>query len=454
MELYRKIYSKIVSWKNTANGKTALLIEGARRVGKTTIVKKFANENYKSYIFIDFGKASKSIKDNFDNLNNLDIFFQNLSLEYNVRLHKRESLIVFDEIQSFPRAREAIKYLVEDGRYDFIETGSLISINENVLCITISSEEKKIKMYPLDFEEFLLAEGEDILVDYIKSCYKAKRPLDDNFHKKATRYLREYMLVGGMPRSVVAYIENNKDFYSADIEKRRIISLYRDDIKKAAKKYSSKVSSIFENIPGFLSQHEKRIIMSKLSESGSSSKYDDPIFWLGDSMICNVCYRCNDPNVGFSLNKDDTFVKCYLGDTGLLVSLAFSENEIISSNLYKCIMDGKLSLNEGMLHENLIAQMLTANGKQLFYYTHYSEEKRRNDMEIDFLISSDSKTNVKVYPIEVKSSNNFITTSYNAFKLKFGKRIAESYVISPKQFRKTDDGYYIPSYMAFCLFNE
>ena len=362
-------------------------------------------------------------------------------------------MIIFDEIQKFPKAREAIKYLVQDGRYDFIETGSLISIKENVADIVIPSEEDRIQMYPLDFEEFLIAEGEELLLEYIKECYSNKTALDPVYHKKASKCLREYMLVGGMPQSVVAYITNNKDFHAADVEKRRILALYRDDIMKAARKYNSKVSRLFENIPGFLSRHEKRVIFSRIDENGGYDKYDGPLFWLGDSMICNICYACNDPNIGFALNADNSFVKCYLGDTGLLVSLAFSENDISSSELYKNIMNGKLSLNEGMLHENLIAQMLSAKGKKLYFYTHYSAEKHRNDIEIDFLVSSESKMNMKVYPIEVKSSVNFSTISYDAFRERFGSRIAESYVISPKPFSIRDNGWNIPSYMTFCLFS-
>lgn len=277
---------------------------------------------------IDFNKAPKNIKENFDNLNQLDIFFQNLSLEYNVRLYARETLIIFDEIQKFPKARESVKYLVADGRYDYIETGSLISIRENVQDITIPSEERKIKMYPLDFEEFADALGEELLLEYIRDCYRRKEPLEQKSHAKAMRIFREYMLVGGMPQSVVAYLENGRDFYASDVEKRDILELYRDDIKKVSKRYHSKVSALFENIPAYLSTHGKKVVLSKIDTNAVFSQYDDPLFWLEDSMICNVCYKCNDPNVGFALNKNDSAVKCYMGDTGLLVSLAFSENEI------------------------------------------------------------------------------------------------------------------------------
>ena len=448
MELQRDIYRKLLDWKQTSQGSSAILIEGARRVGKSTIAKKFGSAEYRSYAFVDFAKASPALKANFENsLNDLDTFYQRLSLECNTALHPRESLLIFDEIQRFPKAREAVKYLVADGRYDILETGSLISIKENVENIVIPSEEQKLLMHPLTFREFLVALGQEMLCDYIQECWEKREPLERGMHEKATSLVREYILVGGMPQSVVAYIESGKSFYEADEKKRLIISLYKDDIKKAARKYRSRVSAVFDNIPGFLSKHEKRITLSQIEEKSTFAQFDDPLFWLGDSMICNLCYRCTDPNVGFALNKDDSSVKCYLGDTGLLVSLAFSENEISSTNLYKQIMDGKLSLNEGMLHENVVAQMLIAEGKKLFFYTHYSEEKHRNDIEVDFLLSNESKTNIKVCPIEVKSSKNYKATSYSRFKERFGSRIGTSLIVHPKQLIVDEEGFRIPTYM-------
>ncbi len=452
MEIKRKIYNSLLSWKANSKGKKSLMIEGARRVGKSTIVEKFAKDNYRSYILIDFNKASKQIKDNFENLNKLDIFFQNLSLEYNVRLFPRESLIIFDEIQKFPKAREAIKYLVADGRFDYIETGSLISIRENVKDITIPSEERKIKMFPIEFEEFIEAMGESLLLEYIIDCYKKGISLEDKQHLNAMRLFREYMLIGGMPQSIVAYIENERDFYSSDIEKRDILNLYRDDIKKASKRYNSKVSALFENIPGYLSTHEKKVVLSQIDTGARYSQYDDPLFWLDDSMICNLCYKCNDPNVGFALNKNDASVKCYMGDTGLLVSLAFSENEISNQQLYKSVMNGKIAFNQGMLFENIISQMITAKGKKLYFYTRYNEEKHRNDIEIDFLLSNESKTSFKIFPFEVKSSKNYTTTSLDKFNDIYTKRIAQSYIIHPKNYSKENNIIKIPPYMFFCLF--
>lgn len=259
---------------------------------------------------------------------------------------------------------------MKDDRYSFIEMGSLISLKENVDDIVIPSEEMKIKMLPMDFEEFLWAPNENVLLEYIKKCAKEKKALDNRSHQKTMRIFEEYILVGGMSQSVVAFFENGRDFYKADTAKRAILPFYKYDINKAAKRYSSKVTALFDNIPGYLSTHEKKVVLSKIDEKQTFNKYDEPLFWLDDSMICNLCYQCNDPNVGFALTKDNASVKCYMGDMGLLVSLAFSENEIISKQLYKCIMSGKLSLNQGMLYENVIAQMIVLSGRKLYFYSH------------------------------------------------------------------------------------
>ena len=451
MEIKRKIYDKILEWKQNCNGSRALLIEGARRIGKSTVAEEIGRNEYKSYVLIDFNKASKKILECFDDLTNLDVFYQNIALEYNKRLYPRESLIIFDEIQKFPKARQAIKYLVADGRYDFIETGSLISIKENVEHITLPSEERKIKMYPVDFEEFMIYMNESVLLEYIEECYEKKQPLDQKMHAKAMRLFKEYMLVGGMPQAIVAYAKNGRSFEAADVEKRDILNLYRDDIKKAAKRYNSKVSALFENIPAYLSTHEKRVVLKEIEERASFDRYDEPLFWLDDSMICNLCYKCNDPNVGFALNKNDSAVKCYMGDTGLLVSLAFNENELMEEQLYKQIMNDRLSLNEGMLYENAIAQMIAAMGRKLYFYTRYSEEKHRNDIEIDFLLSNESKTNFRVFPVEVKSSKNYSATSLGRFKELFGKKIAMQYIVHPKNLAVEGDVMKLPPYMFWMM---
>lgn len=447
----RKIYKRFLEWKKTGGAK-ALLVEGARRIGKSTVVEEFAKNEYKSYILIDFAEARNAVKEAFEhNLNDLDTFFLLLSSEFKVKLYERESLIIFDEVQKYPRAREAVKYLVQDGRYDYIETGSLISIHKNVADIVIPSEERCVKMFPLDFEEFCWAFDEEQLVEYVKSCFERQLPLTDSLHRKAMLLFRQYLLVGGMPKPLVVYLENGRDFGLCDEEKRDILRLYREDIMKIGSRYRTKVLSIFDQIPGLLSKHEKRVVFNKIAEGSDFMQYEDTFFWIADSMIANECFNCSDPNVGLSINEDRTYVKCYMGDTGLLVSHAFSENDVADGELYREILHGKLSLSEGMLYENAIAQMLVAAGHKLFFYTHYNETKHRNDIEIDFLLSNRSRLNYKISPVEVKSSANYSTTSLERFKEKFNERISVCYVIHPKNLRLEKDTVRIPPYMAFCL---
>ena len=448
----RKIYKKFLSWKNESQGQKALLVEGARRIGKSTVVEEFGKNEYKSYILIDFSRTTDDVRGYFyQHLNDLDTFFMLLSVNYGVQLYPRESLIIFDEVQMFPKAREAIKHLVADGRYDYIETGSLISIKENVKDIVIPSEERQMKMYPLDFEEFCWALGEKPLIPYIRSCFEKKQPLERSLHDKAMLLFKQYMLVGGMPKAVATFLEARKDFGKADMEKRDILNLYRNDIMKIKAQYRAKVLAIFDQIPGLLSQHEKRVVFNRVVEGSMADQYEETFFWLSDSMIANECRKCDDPNVGLSLNESDTYIKCYLGDTGLLVSHAFDENELLENEVYKQILSGKLSLNEGMLYENVIAQMLVANGHRLFFYTHYSEEKHRNDIEIDFIISNNSKTRYKMYPIEVKSGKTYSLKSLVRFKEKYKQRIGGVYVIHPKNLIEKDDILCIPPYMTMCL---
>jgi len=449
----RKAYQSLEKWKSRSNGKTALLIEGARRIGKSTIVEQFARENYRSFILIDFSLSTKKIRDVFENyLDNLDKFFMLLSFETGVSLYQRESLIIFDEVQKYPKAREAIKHLVKDGRYDYIETGSLISIKENVKNILIPSEEESITMYPMDFEEFADALGESHLIPYIRDCFNKKTPLEDTIHKKTNFLFKEYMLVGGMPQSVHAYIENKKQFEECNFQKKNILKIYRNDILKIDNIYQSKVLSIFDQIPSFLSSHEKRVKISSIDPNNNGISYEETFFWLSDSMICNECFSCADPNVGLSLTESRKFIKCYMGDTGLLLAHTFSDNE--NNNVYICnsILHDKLSINKGMFFENIIAQMLTSNGHKLYFYNHFSEDKHRNDIEIDFIISTKDRTNPKIIPIEVKSSKNYTTSSLIAFRNKFKNRISESYIIHPKNLLVRDDGIIcIPAYMTFCL---
>lgn len=448
----RKIYKKLLAWKKEASGEKALLIEGARRIGKSTIAEEFGKREYKSYLLIDFNDVSTAVIDAFEKyLNDLDTFFLILSTEYNTTLYPRESLIIFDEIQQYPKARQSIKKLVRDGRYDYIETGSLISIRENVKGITIPSEERSICMYPMDFEEFCFALGERKMTEYIRKCFAEKKPLEENLHHKAMLLFKQYILVGGMPKAVAKYLENNRSFSAADIEKRDILALYRSDIGKIDRNYRSKVLSIFDQIPSFLSQHEKRVRLSSIEEKSTFPMYEETFFWLGNSMIVNECFNCADPNVGLSINEDRTAIKCYMGDTGLLISHAFDENELAEENLYKQILLDKLSINEGMIFENAIAQCLVANGYRLFFHTEYNAEKKRNDIEIDFLISNGSKIKQKLFPIEIKSGTKYTTKSLDRFIEKYHGRIGQAYIIHTKNLCKKGEVLCIPSYMTMCL---
>lgn len=448
----RKIYEKLLKWKEETNGTKAIFIEGARRIGKSTIAEEFAKTEYKSYLLIDFNDVSEVVIDAFQNyMQDLDTLFMILSTEYGKELYPGESLIIFDEIQRFPKARQSIKKLVKDGRFHYLETGSLVSIKENVKDITIPSEERRIKMYPMDFEEFCWALQENSMVQYIKKCFEDKKPLEDKLHSKAMLLYRQYLVVGGMPQSIAAYLNNNRSYQKADIEKRDILELYRADIMKIESKYQSRVLSIFDQIPAFLSQHEKRVILSDIETGATFTKFNDTFFWLEDSMIANECFNCADPNVGLALNEDRTYLKCYMGDTGLLISHAFTEAEIESEELYKHLILGRLSINEGMIFENAVAQALVCNGYKPYFYTHYSREKHRNDIEIDFLISNKSKTRFKIFPIEVKSTDKYSITSLERFIDKFESRIGQAYVIHTKNLRMTDKIIYLPAYMTMCL---
>lgn len=448
MILKRKIYQKLVDWKNQSQGQTALLIEGARRIGKSTIVERFAREQYRSYILINFSESvSKFVRDSFDDLRRLDEFFQNLSADTGVTLYPRESLLIFDEVQRFPRAREAIKFLVADGRYDYIETGSLISIKENVADIVIPSEEKSVQMYPLDFEEFLWAAGEEPLLSLIKAKVEAREPLANELHNRAMRLFSEYLIVGGMPQSVAAFFDNHRDFSKSDEQKRDVLKLYSNDVRKAEVKYRDKVAYIFSHIPDFLSTGAKNVSISQDAPTQGWESYRQAFFWLGDSMMANLCYRCSDPNVGFALNVDEKRLKCYLGDTGLLFSMVFSESEIKKMSLYRDFLTGRLAINKGMFFENAVAQMLVAQGRRLFFYDEQDRGGHRPTMEIDFLLSNESRLHYRIFPLEVKSSKNYRTSSLDGFASKFPKRIGMRLVVHPKQFAVEDGTVKLPPYM-------
>ena len=445
----RKIYNKLLNWKKESNGEYALLIDGTRRVGKSYIVRQFAEKEYSSYVILDFNLVSKSIKDLFENdLDNLDRFFMYLSNYTGKTLYTRDTLIVFDEVQQYPKARAAIKYLVKDGRYDYIETGSLISIKKNVEGIVIPSEEEHIKMFPMDFEEFLWAMGEEMLMPFIKDCFKSKKPMGQLMHRRAMDYFRLYMIVGGMPQAVEKYVET-RDFSKVDKLKRRILDLYRSDISKFAKGYDTKVKSIFEEIPSQLQKHEKKFRLSALKEGARARDYETAFFWLDDAMIINSCYKTTEPNVGLNLNKDTNTMKCYMADTGLLISHAFDTNEIVSEDLYRKILLDKLEMNSGMIIENIVAQMLRTAGHKLFFYSNSSMTDRDSRMEIDFLIGKGKITaRHNISPIEVKSSARYTLTSLKKCIAKYGSYLSTAYVIHPADLKEEDNIIYLPLYMC------
>ena len=445
----RKIYNKLLNWKKESNGEYALLIDGTRRVGKSYIVRQFAEKEYSSYVILDFNLVSKSIKDLFENdLDNLDRFFMYLSNYTGKTLYTRDTLIVFDEVQQYPKARAAIKYLVKDGRYDYIETGSLISIKKNVEGIVIPSEEEHIKMFPMDFEEFLWAMGEEMLMPFIKDCFKSKKPMGQLMHRRAMDYFRLYMIVGGMPQAVEKYVET-RDFSKVDKLKRRILDLYRSDILKFAKGYDTKVKSIFEEIPSQLQKHEKKFRLSALKEGARARDYETAFFWLDDAMIINSCYNTTEPNVGLNLNKDTNTMKCYMADTGLLISHAFDTNEIVSEDLYRKILLDKLEMNSGMIIENIVAQMLRTAGHKLFFYSNSSMTDRDSRMEIDFLIGKGKITaRHNISPIEVKSSARYTLTSLKKCIAKYGSYLSTAYVIHPADLKEEDNIIYLPLYMC------
>jgi predicted AAA+ superfamily ATPase len=445
--LKRKIYDNLLAWKKQSDGASALMIDGARRVGKSFLCKLFAENEYKSHIIIDFGNAPKDILDLFeDDSANLDLFFAKLSAFYSTSLHKRESVIIFDEIQQFPRARQLIKYFVADGRYDYIETGSLIRLKKNVQDIIIPSEEEHIELFPLDFEEFLWALSDLATVPLIKQCFDTKTPLGQTLHRKIMNDFRQYILVGGMPQAVLEYVQT-KDFESVDIVKRRILKLYRDDVSKFAEGYEDKVFAVFDGIPGQLSKKEKKYQLSSISKQARFRSYEDSFVWLNEAMIVNTCFNATDPNVGLALSSDHASQKCYMADTGLLITHTFMDSPYTQNELYKAILFDKLGINEGMIMENIAAQMLRRNGYKLYFYSRNDKVRRENHMEIDFLITEKKK----ITPIEVKSGNNTSHSSLDKFKNKFASKIGNAYILYSRDVMFKDGIVYLPIYMTMFL---
>lgn len=447
----RKIYERMIEWKNRSKGTTALLIEGARRIGKSYIVRAFAEREYKSYILIDFNDIDDELLDIFEHyLHNRDEFLLRLSVYFGVKLYERESVIIFDEVQLYPKARAAIKYLVADGRYDYIETGSLVSLRQNVKDIVIPSEEEAMEMYPMDFEEFLWAMEEEMLADFIRGQFESSLPMG-NLHRKAIDLLRLYMIVGGMPQAVLTYTKT-KDFDEVDRTKRTILRLYRNDISKYAWQAETKVTRIFDDIPSQLQKHEKKFRLSAIQTGGKMRDYKDAFFWLDDAKVVNICYNTTEPNVGLRMNMDRTTLKCYMGDTGLLISHSFDDNSLSSSQLYRKLMLGKLEINQGMLVENLVAQMFRAAGHQLFFFSRSDREDAENRMEIDFLIRKETvTTRHNIIPVEVKSSNRYTHTSLDKFTKKYSEYVAPPIVLHSNDMMVKNGVTYLPLYMAMLL---
>lgn len=434
----RKLYRRLLEWKNEQNGKTAIMIEGARRVGKSTLVEHFAKKEYESYILIDFNEASEEVKSLFSNLMNKDYIFLQLQSLYNVILKERKSVIIFDEVQNCTLARQAIKYLVKDGRYDYIETGSLISIKKNTKDITLPSEEERVTLYPMDYEEFRWAMGDEATIPLLETFYEQKLPLD-RAHRDKMRDFRLYMLIGGMPQAVNAYIETN-NFSMVDKAKRSIISLYLDDFQKLDP--TGRLETLFKEIPSQLNQTSNRFKPYAILGDVDDGKLQELLKDLEDSKTTLFSYHSNDPNVGMSLTKDLSKYKIFCADTGLFVTLAFWDKDVTENVIYQKLLNDKLSANLGYVYENMIAQMLATAGNRLFYYT-WPKDATHN-YEIDFLLSRGAK----LHPIEVKSSGYSRHASLDAFCMKFSHIIEKRYLIYTKDLKKDEQTLMLPVYMT------
>ena len=438
----RKIYQQLLDWKETQNGKTAILVEGARRVGKSTIVELFAKQEYDSYILIDFNKATKNILKLWEDLMDLNIVFLKLQQIYHVTLIERKSVIIFDEVQKCPLARQAIKYLVQDGRYDYIETGSLISIHKNTKDITIPSEEEKLPMYPMDYEEFKWALGDTSSIPLLKQQFDSRMSLGDDLARMKMRDLRLYMLVGGMPQAVNTYLDTN-NLSLVDKTKRGIINLYLEDFQKIDA--TGNAVQLFKNIPAQLSSNASRYQPTSVIGQQTDTKITELLQNLEESKTVLFCWHCTDPNVGMSLNKDTSRYKMFLSDTGLFVTLAFWDKNYTENIIYDKLLSDKLEANLGYVYENLVAQMLASAGNSLFYYTFPKDEK--HNYEVDFLLSRGNK----ICPIEVKSSGYRTHASLDAFCQKYSSRIGSRYLVYTKDLRKNGETTLVPVYMTGLL---
>lgn len=446
MKFKRKIYDALLEWRKNRRGKTALLIEGARRVGKSFVVSEFAKQEYKSHVIIDFSVPRPLTTDAILNAAyDLDGLFNRISIEYKVQLFPRETLIVFDEVQLCPKARQLIKHLVADGRYDYIETGSLVSLKTNMEDILIPSEEEHLALNPMDFEEFCWAMNDEVTVSFARECYLRRKALGA-VHETVLRRYCEYLCVGGMPQVVEEYVKT-KDYSRTDKVKRSILDLYRNDIGKFAGSNAAKVRSIFNEIPGQLTKKDKKYSLASLNKSARMRSYEDSFDWLSDAKIVNPCYNATDPTVGMSLSSDFATRKIYMADTGLLLSHALQMDSVTESDLYKAIFTGEVYFNNGMIAENAVAQSLVTSGKSLFFYSRHNRETHRNEIEIDFLIRKDGA----ITPIEVKSGKYRSHASLDKFAKKFADRIGERTILYSKDVAQRNGIIHLPIYMAMFL---
>lgn len=439
----RKIYEELLQWKRTDEGRTAVLIQGARRVGKSTIAEKFAANEYETYILVDFAACSTEIRDLFNDVSDLNRIFMRLQLEYGTELKERKSAIIFDEVQLAPKARQAIKYLVKDGRYDYIETGSLISIRKNVKNILIPSEEVKLHMYPMDYEEFKWALGDTATIKLLQNCFNGRTSLGDATNRKLMRDFRLYMLVGGMPQAVSAYLETN-NLEKVDSVKRSIITLYEDDFNKIDQ--SGNISKMFRQIPAQLTSNANRYLTWRATDGTRNSNLAELISEMKESMVVNMAYHANDPSAEMALHQAPDKYKMFVGDTGLFVTLAFWDKKFTDNTIYHKLLSDKLNADLGYVYENVIAQMLKAAGHELYYYT-FPTDSGKHNYEVDFLIADEDK----VSPVEVKSSGYKAHASLDAFCGKFSARIKNKYLIYTKDMRKEADMLYMPVYMTMFL---
>ena len=439
----RKLYDKMLRWKQERQGRTALLIKGARRVGKSTLAEEFAKHEYESYIFIDFTETSKEVRDLFDDISNLDDLLFQLQFHFQKRLTPRKSVIIFDEVQNCPMARQAIKKLVKDGRYDYIETGSLISIKKHTQDIRIPSEETRLTLYPMDYEEFKWALGDEVTILMLREAFDAKRHFGDTLTRKLLRDFRLYMLIGGMPQAVSAYLDTN-NLTAVDDVKREIIELYADDFRKIDP--TGKATRMFYAIPGQLGKNASRYQFSSIIEQGKQDRLDELVQDMEDSQVVLLSHHANDPNVGMSLHADSNRYKMFLNDTGLFVTLAFRDKNITENVIYQKLLTDKLSADLGYVYENVVAQMLRAAGNELFYHT-WPTESGKHNYEIDFLLSRGNK----ICPIEVKSSGYKSHASLNAFYRKFPDRISHRYLVYTKDMRKDADIQMVPVFLTMFL---